>query len=294
MARDNPKSKIQNPKSDQTVHALVLTGYGLNCDYETAYAFELAGAVSTRVHINSLISGEASLKGFDILVFDGGFSWGDDHGAGVLEAVRLRSNIGEALKEFVDTGKLVLGICNGFQALVNLGLLPSFDGDYEVRDVALTFNDCGNFRDDWVNLVGNPDSPCVFTKGLTNIEFPIRHGEGKFFASPDVIKRLIDNGQVVFQYATPQGEPAQGQFPFNPNGSVYDIAGICDSTGRIFGLMPHPEAYNHWTNHPDWTRMKESMKRQGESPSNELTPGVQLLKNGVDYMKRNSQDSIRE
>jgi phosphoribosylformylglycinamidine synthase len=275
----------QSQTDDKTVHVLVLTGYGINCDFETAYAFELAGGVSTRVHINALVSGEAMLRDYDILVFDGGFSWGDDHGAGVLEAVRLKSNIGEAMLEFIGEGKLVLGICNGFQALVNLGLLPGFDGDYKTRHVALTFNDCGNFRDDWVPLLGNPDSPCVFTKGVTRIELPIRHGEGKFYASPEVIKRLIDNGQVVFQYATPHGGAAQGQFPFNPNGSVHDIAGICDSTGRIFGLMPHPEAFNHWINHPDWTRMKESVKRQGQSIQPELTAGIQILKNGVDYIK---------
>jgi phosphoribosylformylglycinamidine synthase I len=270
----------------KAVHVLVLTGYGLNCDLETAHAFELAGAVSTRVHINSLISGEARLKDYDILVFDGGFSWGDDHGAGVLEAVRLKSNIDEAICEFIEAKKLIIGICNGFQALVNLGLLPGFDGDHETRDVALTFNDCGNFRDDWVPLLGNPDSPCVFTRGITQTELPIRHGEGKFYASQEVIKRLIDNGQVVFQYATPQGKAAQGQFPFNPNGSVHDIAGICDPTGRIFGLMPHPEAFNHWTNHPDWTRMKEAMKRHGQSPPSDLTAGVQILKNGVDYIRQ--------
>ena len=273
---------------DKAVRALVLTGFGLNCDFETAYAFELAGAVPTRVHINTLIAGEENLQDYDILVFDGGFSWGDDHGAGVLEAVRFRSNMGEALIDFIEKGKLVLGICNGFQALVNLGLLPGFEGDYESRRVALTFNDCGNFRDDWVMLAGNPHTRCVFTKGITRVELPVRHGEGKFHASPEVIARLMDEGQVVFQYATPQGEPARGEFPHNPNGSVHDIAGICDPTGRIFGLMPHPEAFNHWTNHPDWTRKKEALRRQGLKPPDEPTPGIQILKNGVDYMKGSS------
>ncbi|UCD87365.1 MAG: phosphoribosylformylglycinamidine synthase subunit PurQ [Desulfobacterales bacterium] len=277
----------QGKTHSQEVHVLVLTGYGLNCDFETAHAFELAGAVSTRVHINSLISGEQSLKDYDILVFDGGFSWGDDHGAGVLEAVRLRSNMGAALLEFIDEGKLIMGICNGFQALVNLGLLPGFDRDYRSRKVALTFNDCGNFRDQWVTLLGNPDTPCVFAKGVARIELPIRHGEGKFYASPEVITHLVDDKQVVFQYATPEGAPAGGRFPFNPNGSVYDIAGICDPTGRVFGLMPHPEAFNHWTNHPDWTRLKEAMKRQGQSIHREITGGVQILKNAVEYIERN-------
>jgi phosphoribosylformylglycinamidine synthase len=282
---------MNKENDEKTVHVLVLTGFGLNCDYETAYAFELAGAVATRVHINSLISGEHALHDFDILVFDGGFSWGDDHGAGVLEAVRLKSNIGPAILKFIDAGKLVLGICNGFQALVNLGLLPGFDSDYETRHVALTCNDCGSFRDDWVALIGNPDSHCVFTKGVSQLDLPIRHGEGKLYASPEVINQLINNGQVVLQYAAPNGELAEGQFPFNPNGSVHDIAGICDPTGRVFGLMPHPEAFNHWTNHPDWTRRKESMKRQDEPIPSDLTPGVQILKNGVDYIRHNASAS---
>jgi len=271
---------------ERRVHVVVLTGYGLNCDYETAYAFELAGGVAHRVHINALISGEASLEEYDILVFDGGFSWGDDHGAGVLEAVRLQSNIGEALHRFVEEGKLVVGICNGFQALVNLGLLPGLDGNYSARRVALTFNDCGNFRDDWVNLLGNADSPCVFTKGISGLELPVRHGEGKFYAPPEDIERLLEEQQVVLQYATPAGELAQGRYPYNPNGSVNDIAGICDPTGRIFGLMPHPEAFNHWTNHPDWTLTKALMKRKGVSmPLAEPTMGVRILKNGVDYIR---------
>ncbi|NVM21586.1 MAG: phosphoribosylformylglycinamidine synthase subunit PurQ [Desulfobacterales bacterium] len=268
------------------VNALVLTGYGLNCDFETAYAFELAGAVAARVHINALISEEVSLADYDILVFDGGFSWGDDHGAGVLEAMRLKYNIGQALDRFIKEGKLILGICNGFQALVNLGFLPGFDGDYKTRQVALTFNDCGNFRDDWVPLSANSDSPCVFTKGIRQLELPIRHGEGKFYAPPEVIRRLIDHDQVVLQYATPAGDAARGQPPYNPNGSAHDIAGICDPTGRIFGLMPHPEAFNHWTNHPDWTRTKELMKRKGQPIKPEPTVGIRLFRNAVDFIRQ--------
>jgi phosphoribosylformylglycinamidine synthase len=275
----------QGNTCQKEVQVLVLAGYGLNCDFETAYAFELAGAVSHRVHINSLISGDVSLADYDILVFDGGFSWGDDHGAGVLEAVRIKYNIGDGLQRFIREGNLILGICNGFQALVNLGLLPGFDGDYETRQVALTFNDCGNFRDDWVTLLGNTGSPCVFTRGIAGLELPVRHGEGKFFASRKVIQRLIDQRQVVLQYAMPTGEAAMGQFPYNPNGSVHDIAGICDATGRIFGLMPHPEAFNHWTNHPDWTWTKARLKRQGESIKAEPTPGIQVFKNAVDYIR---------
>lgn len=265
------------------INALVLTGYGLNCDVETAYAFELAGAHAQRVHINALIDGSISLDAFHIMAFIGGFSWGDDHGAGVVQAVRMKTNLGDKLQAFVEQGKLVIGICNGFQCLVNLGLLPGLEGDYTRRSVALTYNDCGNFRDDWVRLSINPFSPCVFTRGLSQMEMPIRHGEGKFFTDSSTLKVLLDNQQVALRYALPDGQPAQGKFPYNPNGSIEDIAGICDPTGRIFGLMPHPEAYNHWTNHPDWSLRKEQAKRGLAETPQGVTPGVQVLKNAVEY-----------
>jgi phosphoribosylformylglycinamidine synthase I len=267
------------------VRVLVLTGYGLNCDIETAYAFDMAGGDSQRVHINSLINGEAHLADFHILAFVGGFSWGDDHGAGVVQAVRLKYNLGKELQQFIEDGKLIIGICNGFQTLVNFGLLPGLNGDYSERSVALTFNDCGNFRDDWVRLKTNPASPCIFTKGLKHPEFPIRHGEGKFHTNRETLQKLQQGNQVVLQYAAPDGDPAGGRFPFNPNGSLADIAGICDPTGRIFGLMPHPEAFNHWTNHPDWPRIKEEKKRKGESLDAGPTEGVRIFQNAVEYVR---------
>jgi phosphoribosylformylglycinamidine synthase len=268
-----------------TVKALVLTGYGLNCDVETAYAFEQAGATARRVHINALIDGSVSVDDFNIMAFIGGFSWGDDHGAGVVQAVRMKTNIGETLVKFAHNGKLVIGICNGFQCLVNLGLLPALDADYTRRSVALTHNDCGNFRDQWVHLNVDADSPCVFTKGLKSLELPIRHGEGKFFADDTILQSLTRNRQIVVRYATADGSPAQGAFPDNPNGSIMDIAGICDPSGRIFGLMPHPEAFNQWSNHPDWPRHKERVRR-GLAPEPEpITPGIRLFKNAVDYFQ---------
>ena len=150
-------------------NVLVLTGFGLNCDHETAYAFEQAGATARRVHINALVDGEVSLDAFQILAFGGGFSWGDDHGAGVIQALRMKTNLGDQLLEFVAGEKLVIGICNGFQTLVNLGLLPGLNGDYTQRSVALTYNDCGNFRDQWVHVTLNPDSPCIFTRGIAHV-----------------------------------------------------------------------------------------------------------------------------
>jgi len=269
------------------IQVVVLTGYGLNCDHETAYAFEQAGATANRVHIHHLIDGSISLHDYHIMVFTGGFSWGDDHGAGVLEAIRLKSNIGDDITQFIEDGKLIIGICNGFQAMVNMGLLPGID-NYHTRSVALTYNDCGNFRNDWVTLRIDPDSSCVFTKGIQTIDLPIRHGEGKFYAEQNIIETLLEQKQVVMQYADKDGNLANNTFPDNPNGSFCDIAGICDITGRVFGLMPHPEAYNHWTNHPNWTRLRENKKRNDLPVDSYQKPmGTILFTNAVNYMLEN-------
>src|SRR6056297_2215855 len=268
------------------INALVLCGYGLNCDIETAHALELAGANASRVHINSMIDGSVDLSEFQLMVFVGGFSWGDDHGAGVIQAVRMKKNAGGKILKFVDDGNLVMGICNGFQTIVNLGLLPGLDGNYQDRSVALTFNDCGNFRDDWVHLNINENAPCVFTKGLSHMELPIRHGEGKFVADDAVTNRLINENQVVCRYATTDGSPAGGRFPDNPNGSMQDIAGICDPTGRVFGLMPHPAAFNHFTNHPDWARCKALENRNKTPAEPRLTTATCMFENAVSYSRK--------
>jgi phosphoribosylformylglycinamidine synthase subunit PurQ / glutaminase len=266
------------------INALVLTGYGLNCDHETAYAFEQAGARAQRVHINALIDGSVNLDQFQIMSFIGGFSWGDDHGAGVIQAVRLRTRIGDKLLDFIARDRLIIGICNGFQCLVNLGLLPGINGDYTSRSVALTNNDSGNFRSDWVHLNATNPSPCIFTQGLNHFELPVRHGEGKFVTDDATFRQLSNAQQIVLRYVMADGTPANGTFPQNPNGSMDDVAGICDTSGRVFGLMPHPEAYNHWTNHPKWTRMHETAKRGLAPMPDALTPGVRMLKNAVDYL----------
>jgi phosphoribosylformylglycinamidine synthase subunit PurQ / glutaminase len=276
----------------KAVKALVLTGYGLNCDYETDFSLKIAGAQSERLHINELIGskkGDArlSLDNYHILVLGGGFSWADDHGAGVIMATRLRYTIGEQIEEFIGKGKLVLGICNGFQALVNLGLLPGIDGDYRSRKVAITYNDSGNFIDTWVKLTVKEDTTCVFTRGISTLELPVRHGEGKFFAEQPVIDELFERRQVAMQYVDTQGNLAQGAWPLNPNGSLSDIAGICDSTGRIFGLMPHPEAYNHYTNHPAWVAKREQLAREGKAIEKEEGEGIALFRNAVTYIREN-------
>ena len=272
------------------VKALVLTGFGLNCDYETDYSLKLAGAESYRVHINELIFGRSgrdsvSLGDFHILVFGGGFSWADDHGAGVLMATKIKNHLGAELENFIEQGKLILGICNGFQALANLGLVPRFEPSSWERRVALTYNDSGNFIDTWVNLRVNSESPCVFTKGIAEIELPVRHGEGKFYAQDEDIDALLKNNQVTLFYADPEGKRAQGQWPLNPNGSLKDIAGICDPSGRIFGLMPHPEAFNHPTNHPNWTFTKEFLARKNENMSFEEGDGIKIFRNAVEFIR---------
>lgn len=265
-----------------SVRALVLTGFGLNCDWETAYALETAGAEPERVHLNTLIRGEKRLRDYQIFVVGGGFSWADEHGAGVILATRLRNRLGDDLLAFVDQGGLVLGICNGFQVLVNLGLLPGCEPGTFNREVALIANDCGNFRDQWVHLSVDPLSPCVFTTGLETVELGVRHGEGKFYAEAEVYEKLEKNRQLVLRYAFPDGSRAEGNFPHNPNGSLGDVAGICDPTGRIFGLMPHPEAFNHQTNHPDWTYRREQ-NRNGNFSFSEEGEGVRMFRNAVNY-----------
>jgi len=277
------------------IKALVLTGYGLNCDREIDFSLKLAGAESHRVHINDLIisndfNAAVSLKDFQILVFGGGFSWADDHGAGVLMATKLKHHLGPQIEEFIASGKLILAICNGFQCLVNLGLIPAFEGDNHKRRIALTYNDSGNFIDTWVRLAINPASPCIFTRGINYLELPVRHGEGKVYGSLDDIKQLKDNNQIVMHYVDENNKKANGRWPQNPNGSLLDIAGICDSTGRIFGMMPHPEAFNHYTNHPDWTRIKEEKNRAGEKTFSREGDGIKIFRNAVDYIKNRVVD----
>ncbi|MGD9124352.1 MAG: phosphoribosylformylglycinamidine synthase subunit PurQ [Desulfarculaceae bacterium] len=273
------------------VKALVLAGFGLNCDVETTHALNLAGAQAKAVHISDLtgtagVRPTEKLDDYHILVFDGGFAWADDHGAGVILATRLGNHLREQLQDFLARGGLVLGICNGFQALVNLGLLPMFQGRWE-RQVALAANQCGNFQDCWVEMAVEPECGCVFTKGIKRLPSPIRHGEGKFVCDSDVLRDIEGAGLVAVRYATAGGKPAQGRWPLNPNGSFNDIAGICDPSGRVFGLMPHPEGYYRLSQHPQWTLMRERARRRGKdldplAPG----PGLAVFQNAVEVARQ--------
>ena len=259
-----------------TPKAIVLTGYGINCDMETHHAFKLAGAEAERVHLTDLLNGTRKLAEFHIFALPGGFSFGDDIASGKVLANMIKYNLGEQVGEFMDDGKLIIGICNGFQAMVRMGLLPGFGGDYKNQEVTLTFNDSGKFEDRWVHLKGNKNSNCVFTEGIDNIYLPVRHGEGKFVVkTPSVLDKLKKNNQVVFQYVDSSGDPSG--YPWNPNGSVENIAGICDETGRVFGMMPHPEGFQHRTNHPAWTSLE--LPEEGA--------GVKIFRNAVDYASKN-------
>jgi phosphoribosylformylglycinamidine synthase subunit PurQ / glutaminase len=277
-----PKNPAPRPK------ALVLYGYGLNCDYETAFALNQAGAQALRVHTTDLLENPQILWNYHLLAVPGGFSWGDEHGAGVILALRLKLALGSALQEFIAAGRLVIGICNGFQVLVNLGLLPGLLGRPGERLAALIPNDCGNFRDAWVHLKVSP-SHCVFTQGLDHLELPIRHGEGKFFAAPEVLAEIKDKGQIALKYATADGAEAGGRFPDNPNGSLLDIAGITDASGRVLGLMPHPEAHITSFQHPTWTREKEFFRRQGQPYPGQEGVGLAIFRNAVSYLQQQLQ-----
>ena len=260
-----------------SVRALVLTGFGINCDHETEDAFRRAGASTRRIHLNDLIQDPGTFDDAHILAIPGGFSFGDDVAAGKIFANRLRYRLGEDIKEFVARGKLVIGICNGFQVMVKMGLLPLFEGEF-VQDVTLTHNDSGRFDNRWVNTRVDPNTRCVWLRGIDTLEMPVRHGEGKFIARDEAtLERLRAKGQVALRYAGHDGAPADGTFPANPNGSMDDVAGICDPTGRVFGLMPHPEAFLEATNHPRWTR--DGLQDEGA--------GLRVFRNAVEYVQEN-------
>ncbi len=260
-------------------NVLVLTGYGINCDEETQFAFEKAGARADLVHINDLIESPQKLDNYQIIAFPGGFSYGDDTGSGNALAWKIRNNLG--IKRFTQSNKLVIGICNGFQVLVNLGLLPAINNQYGQRQAALNHNTSARYSDRWVDLDFNGKSP--WTINIGRISLPIAHGEGNFYASPKVLKEINSRGLVAAKYVN--GDICRYQsLPANPNGSLENIAGITDETGRIFGMMPHPERAISFTQLPHWTFLREQLKRQGkEMPDN--YDGIKIFENGVKYFE---------
>lgn len=265
--------------------SLVLSGNGINCELETAHANRLVGFDAEIVHINSLLDGTKSIHEYQFLNFPGGFLDGDDLGSAKAQAVKWKYQkvsgtkrpFLDELARFVADGKIIIGICNGFQLLVKTGLLPAVAGRYGDQSVTLTFNDSGRFQDRWVWLKVRQLSSCIFTKDMDRIYLPVRHGEGKLVAkTEETLKQLRNGGHIVMQYADENGQ-VTAEFPWNPNGSADSIAALCDPSGRIFGLMPHPEAFVHYTQHPRWTR--EHLPDEGD--------GLRVFRNAYEYVVDN-------
>ena len=264
-----------------SVNTLVITGYGTNSHLETAHTARLAGADRADVvHFSDLLAGDVRLADYNFLIFPGGFLDGDDLGAAQTAAMRWRflcdakgKPLLNSLVDFLDAGGLVLGICNGFQLLVKLGVLPGLGGARFERQASLGHNDSARFEDRWVWLLPNPQSPCVFTRGLPLMTMPVRHGEGKLVCRDEAtLQRLAAENLIALQYADAEGRPTC-EYPANPNGSPLAAAGLTDPTGHVLGLMPHPEAFHHVANHPGWTR--------GELDP----PGTLLFVNAVRYLR---------
>jgi phosphoribosylformylglycinamidine synthase len=259
---------------------LLLTGYGINCEEETAYAFQACGAKPKIVHVNDLIAAPKQLNDYQIFVVPGGFSYGDDTGSGNALANKMRHTLWPELMEFVAADHLVLGICNGFQVLVNLGLLPGgADNSFGERRVALIANCSARYECRWVNLAAAA-SDAVFLRDVESLYLPVAHGEGRFFAPPETLAELKERRQVALRYVNSENQPAAGVFPVNPNGSLDDIAGICAADGRIFGLMPHPERAFRVNHLPSWP---EDSVLNPDIDWQKAGPGRIIFTNAVDY-----------
>lgn len=266
----------------KTVKAIVIAGNGTNCEREVAHACRLAGAEADIVHIADLLAGRVKLSDYHFLNLAGGFLDGDDLGSAKAGANRLKhaqvaagqASLADQLKQFVSEGRLVMGVCNGFQLMVKMGLLPAVGGEF-TQKCTLTFNERGRFEDRWSWLKVDPESPCVYTKGLDSIYLPVRHGEGKFVTDSDATFQSFEDQHLnVVKYADADLNVTM-EYPDNPNGSQGAVAGICDPTGRLFGLMPHPEAFIHRTHHPRWTR--EDLPEEGM--------GLALYRNAVKFIE---------
>jgi len=257
------------------VKAIVLRAAGINCDWETQFAFEAAGALADRVHINRIIENKKLLDEYQILVFPGGFSYGDDVAAGKILANQVLNHLSDQLRKFIESGKLVLGICNGFQVIVKAGILPGIDASERQGDVTITNNDSGKYEDRWVYLAPQTDR-CVFIDPNRQIYLPVAHGEGKVVTKDQsTLEKLQTGKHIAFKYVNENG--SQGGFPINPNGSVASIAGLTDSTGRVMGLMPHPERFIRPTQHPRWTRYENKVDADG----------MTIFTNAVKYIQSN-------
>lgn len=259
-----------------------MTGYGINCEEETAYGFKYANGEPKIVHINDLIEGNDSLDHYQILSFPGGFAYGDDTGAGKALANRVKNHLMDKILKFIEKDRLIIGICNGFQVIANIGLIPAFEKNYGKQLVALNRNAQAIYNDRWVDLEvqeGQKQNPWL--RDLDQFPLPIGHGEGNFYAPPKILKKIKEKKLIALKYI--KGEICDYlDLPKNPNGSLEDIAGITDETGRILGLMPHPDRALFMTCRPDWPYLKEKFKRHGRKMPKE-GPGIAIFKNAINY-----------
>lgn len=305
---------------------LVITGYGINCEEETAKCFNLAGGDAEIVHVNDLISGSTpkfssetskssaspgpsiissntkKLSNYQIIAFPGGFAYGDDTGSGNALANKIRNNLKEDLLTYLKKDKLVIGICNGMQIMANLGLIPATDMKYDERQTSLPDRQAALMRNLHVTLecrwiyVKNTSKKCIWTRDVDMMHLPVSHGEGNFYVEPDTLQKMEKNDQIVFKFVNEDGSPANNKFPANPNGAMEDITGVCDETGKVFALMPHPERFNSWTNEDGWELKKERMIREQAtnaqrlpgSPNSPFTfptegAGLKIFRNGINY-----------
>ncbi|MHA1681412.1 MAG: phosphoribosylformylglycinamidine synthase subunit PurQ [Promethearchaeota archaeon] len=256
--------------------AIVMMFPGTNCNSETRLGLEMAGFNVVESHVNEILGGDTKLEDFHLLALAGGFSYGDDIASGKVAANKLMYSIREQMLDFAEEN-LIIGICNGFQILVKAGLLPALRKRYEIQ-ATLTYNDLGHFYCNWIKIKNFNKSKCIYTRGLETLDVPVAHGEGKFLlANEGDYKTLEENDQVVFRYVRPDASPAAGAFPHNPANTSDDIAGVCDPSGRILGMMPHPERYLFKQNHPQWTAGKGSDEENG----------LQIFKNARNYVVNN-------
>ena len=260
---------------------LVFAGYGLNSEEETAFGFNWAGAKADIAHINDVIDGQYKLDDYQIISFPGGFAYGDDTGSGNAYANKLRNHLWEKISKFITKDKLVIGICNGCQIVSNLGLIPAFEKNYGEREVALLHNQSARLVCRWLDMKVTAKTPWL--DGIETLSIPIAHGEGKFFASDENLKKLHKNKQIALQYI--KGEISTYlDLPANPNGSVDDIAGIIDTTGKILGLMPHPERGMFFNQLPNWPYLKQKYLKENK-PLPKEGPGLKVFQNAVKYFK---------
>lgn len=261
--------------------SLVLAGYGLNSEEETSFAFEQSGFKSQIRHINDLAENPNELNDVQVLCIPGGFSYGDDTGSGNAFAQKMRLTLWDHLKKFVERDTLTLGICNGCQIVANLGLAPAIDKKYGERFVAVTHNLTARYQCRWID-VAVQDTKSPWLAGMSKMHIPVAHGEGRFMMNNSVLKTLQDMKQVALRYVKPDGKKAEGEFPFNPNGAMNDIAGMTDPTGRVLALMPHPERGMFTWQRDDYALLKDRARREGKTLP-EQADGLQLFQNAAQY-----------